>query len=81
MGARLARIALLVGLLVVVLTPGAYAAADPIPPHPPSPLAGLPSDVFHGQVVTLADGDRYEVTFARQGQSIRGRRWDSATGI
>lgn len=71
--------ALVVGLLVAVLPSTATLAADPIPPHPPSPLAGLPTDVFHGQVVDLADGDRYEVTFAKQGQNIRGRRWDAAT--
>lgn len=76
----IARLALVLGLTAAALIPTtAGAAADPIPPRPPSPLAGLPADVFHGQVVTLADGDRYEVTFAQQGRNIRGRRWDAAT--
>lgn len=54
--------------------------ADVVPPHPSSPLAGLPRDVAHGQVVALADGDRYEVTRSAGGREIQGRRLDAATG-
>ncbi|PUA80370.1 hypothetical protein [Nocardioides currus] len=67
-------------LLAALLVPApAHAEPEPVPPHPSSPLAGLPDPVLRGQVVALADGDRYEVTSTAGGRSIRGRRWDAAT--
>ena len=69
----------LVGLLVAVLPSTATPQSTRSRRTRRHRWPACPTDVFHGQVVTLADGDRYEVTFAKQGQSIRGRRWDAAT--
>lgn len=79
------RARLVAGALALVLLPAAASAHAPgpddgVPPHPSSPTAGLPRTVLHGQVVRLADGDRYEVTRSRGGRRIEGRRFDTATG-
>lgn len=73
----LTTLAFLAGLFIAV--PSSASGTDPLPPPPPSPLAGLPDEVRDGQIVTLADGDLFEVTVAPQGRSVRGRRWDAAT--
>ncbi|SEC10081.1 hypothetical protein SAMN04489844_1678 [Nocardioides exalbidus] len=79
------RARLVAGVVALALLPAAASASvatgsPDVPPHPPSPLAGLPRAVPHGQVVRLGDGDRYEVTRSRGGREIQGRRFDVQTG-
>ncbi|GAA1912955.1 hypothetical protein GCM10009797_03310 [Nocardioides hwasunensis] len=76
---------MVMGAIVLVVAPATALPASAeqagaVPPHPASPLAGLPRDVAHGQVVRLVDGDRYEVTRSAGGKEIQGRRRDAATG-
>ncbi|RYB93933.1 hypothetical protein EUA93_05920 [Nocardioides oleivorans] len=78
--ARLVTGALALALLPTTASASVATRGADVPPHPPSPLTGLPRGVPHGQVVRLADGDRYEVTRSQGGRQIQGRRYDVQTG-